>query len=317
MSTEFQQDRRLFCDYKELIRLQGKAKGFTLLPHLKSGSVLAGRHGSRFRGRGLNFEELRHYNKGDDIRNLDWNVTLRTGKPHVRVYSEEKDYNVILCVDQSAGMFFSSVDTMKSVIAAELATLCSWRVLEDNDRVGFLVFDNQDVHWFKPKRSRKDLLGYLSRLTQVNQSLSSNVERASKPPFSDMVKKLIQMKMKNSVIVIFSDWYGASEDDLTKLKHLQIHNDVLGVLISDPLEQSLPANFSSNYGSLTVSDGQYQLSIDGAAQVAKADKGISESYEQRIESLTHLMAIKHLPLVQIGTDGSHLSQFKKAMGGLV
>lgn len=99
-------DPRLYCDYARLVRLQAQAESFSLLPHLKAGSVLSGRHNSLFRGRGLNFEELRHYQLGDDIRNLDWKVTMRTGKPHVRSYTEEKDRNVIVCVDQRSTMFF-------------------------------------------------------------------------------------------------------------------------------------------------------------------------------------------------------------------
>lgn len=89
-------DPRLYCDYSRLVRIQAQAESFSLLPHLKAGSVLSGRHNSLFRGRGLNFEELRHYQLGDDIRNLDWKVTMRTGKPHVRSYTEEKDRNVMI-----------------------------------------------------------------------------------------------------------------------------------------------------------------------------------------------------------------------------
>ncbi|WP_375749790.1 DUF58 domain-containing protein [Vibrio sp. HN007] len=312
MSSDLLNDSRLYCDYRELIRLKGQASSFTLLPQFKSGSVLSGRHGSRFRGRGLNFEELRHYNTGDDIRNLDWNVTLRTGKPHIRVYSEEKDYNVILCVDQNSGMFFSSVNTMKSVIAVELATLCAWRILEDNDRIGLLITEGEGVKWCKPVRSQKDFLNYLSVLCEVNNKLSALSVDSNQNTFSGMVDRLVQLKMKNSVVVIFSDWYGAKEKDLTKLKHLQIHNDVLGVLISDPYEKSI----SKNYGAFTVTDGQYQLSLDSHLQLSKANQSISEKYRQRVADLTHMMAIKNLPLVQVSTDGQHISQFKKAMGGL-
>ncbi|MFM5554295.1 DUF58 domain-containing protein [Aeromonas veronii] len=112
---------------------------FSLLPRLNSGNLLCGRHPSRFRGRGLNFEELRHYQQGDDIRTLDWKVTLRTGRPHVRSYSEEKDRHVILCVDQRSCMFFSSVEVMKSVVAAEVAALLGWQVLKESDRVGLAI----------------------------------------------------------------------------------------------------------------------------------------------------------------------------------
>lgn len=136
-------DPRLYCDYSRLVRIQAQAESFSLLPHLKAGSVLSGRHNSLFRGRGLNFEELRHYQLGDDIRNLDWKVTMRTGKPHVRSYTEEKDRNVMICVDQRSSMFFASQNTMKSVVAAEVAALCGWRVLKDGDRVGFVLASHQ------------------------------------------------------------------------------------------------------------------------------------------------------------------------------
>ena len=103
-------DPRLYCEYARLVRLQAQVKSFSLLPHLNSGSVLSGRHNSLFRGRGLNFEELRHYQLGDDIRNLDWKVTMRTGKPHVRSYTEEKDRNMIICVDHITSLNYNHID---------------------------------------------------------------------------------------------------------------------------------------------------------------------------------------------------------------
>ena len=104
-----------------LVRLKHKAQGFTFLPRQPMHSLLAGKHASRLRGRGLNFEEIRNYFPGDDIRAMDWKATQRTGKPHVRVYTEERDRPAFVVVDQRAGMFFGSQRSMKSVTAAELA----------------------------------------------------------------------------------------------------------------------------------------------------------------------------------------------------
>jgi uncharacterized protein (DUF58 family) len=92
----------------QLRALEFRARGFSFLPRQPARSVLTGRHSSRLRGRGLNFEELRHYQPGDDIRSLDWKVTRRTGKPHVRVYTEERERSVLLLVDQRVSMFFGS-----------------------------------------------------------------------------------------------------------------------------------------------------------------------------------------------------------------
>ena len=116
-----------------------------MLPRQPIHSILAGRHASRLRGRGLNFEELRSYLPGDDIRNMDWKVTARMRKPHVRVFTEERDRPTLLVVDQRLSMFFGSARAMKSVAAAEATALAAWRVLEAGDRVGAIVFDDHDL----------------------------------------------------------------------------------------------------------------------------------------------------------------------------
>ncbi len=303
------QDARLYCSNEQLIRLKGQASTFSLLPNNQTGSVLSGRHGSMFRGRGLNFEELKHYQVGDDIRNLDWKVTMRTGKPHVRAYSEEKDHNVVICVDQSVSMFFSSVDTMKSVVAAELSALVAWRANKDNDRVSFILFNDNDVQWLKPTRSQKVLLNYLKVLSDLNNQLS--VKQSASPTFSTMVQRLTQVKMRNSVIVIISDFAGCSEQDVTNLKYLQRNNDVLSVLVSDQMEQNLSGQNSPN---MVLSDGQLQLSVDAADEALAAK--MSEHHALKVDQLQKLMTVKRLPLAQVTTDGTHIKQFKRALGGV-
>ena len=110
----------IYADLAELVRLKFGTRGFSFLPRQPVHSILAGRHASRLRGRGLNFEEIRRYLPGDDIRQMDWRVTARTRKPHVRVYSEERDRPVLLVIDQRQSMFFGSRRAMKSVVAAEV-----------------------------------------------------------------------------------------------------------------------------------------------------------------------------------------------------
>jgi len=126
----------VYVQLDELAKLQHKASGFSFLPKQPIHSVLSGRHASKLRGRGLNFEELRNYLPGDDTRHIDWKVTARTRTPYVRVYTEEKDRTVWLLVDQRVCMFFGSTKRMKSVVAAEVAALSAWRVLSVGDRTG-------------------------------------------------------------------------------------------------------------------------------------------------------------------------------------
>jgi len=129
----------VYTNLDDLIRIQFKARNFSFLPQQPVSSILSGRYASRLRGRGLNFEEIRRYLPGDDIRTMDWKVTARTRIPHVRVYTEEKDRAVVLIVDQRVNMFFGTRDKVKSVTAAELAALGAWRAVDVGDRVGAVV----------------------------------------------------------------------------------------------------------------------------------------------------------------------------------
>ncbi len=117
----------VYVTLDDLIRLQYRARGFSFLPRQPIHSLLTGKHASRMRGRGLNFEEIRGYLPGDDVRTIDWKVTARTRKPHVRVFTEERDRSAILVVDQRLSMFFGSKVSMKSVTAAVAAALGAWR----------------------------------------------------------------------------------------------------------------------------------------------------------------------------------------------
>ncbi|RSD30071.1 DUF58 domain-containing protein [Vibrio pectenicida] len=306
-------DPRLYCEYARLVRLQAQVKSFSLLPHLNSGSVLSGRHNSLFRGRGLNFEELRHYQLGDDIRNLDWKVTMRTGKPHVRSYTEEKDRNVIICVDQRSGMFFASTQVMKSVVAAEVAAMCGWRVLKDADRVGFVIASDTLLYQSKAQRSQHDLLAQLKRLSQANQSLNVNSRNSDNVSFGQWIELIKRMKLKQSTYIIISDWRDCEEHHLDHLKQLQQHNDVLAVTISDPLEQSLPKDLAKiNW---VIGDGYHQLNLDSQAKVAMARASLEKKTETQRKSLVELMAMKRLPHIELDTSGEHIAQFQKLVGG--
>ena len=118
-------DSRIHVTLEHLRSFEGKSRGLSFLPDQPSASVLNGRHASRLRGRGLNFEEMRNYLPGDDIRSIDWKATARTGKPHVRVFTEERDRPALLVVDQRMSMFFGSRLNLKSVTAAEAAAVAA------------------------------------------------------------------------------------------------------------------------------------------------------------------------------------------------
>src|ERR1044072_9251684 len=126
----------VYVDLDELIALEQKGHKVSFLPRQPVHSLLSGRYASRMRGRGLNFEEIRDYRSGDDVRSIDWKVTARLAKAHIRVFNKKRDRQTLLGVDQRLPMFFGSQRSMKSVTAAEAAAISAWRVLGAGDRVG-------------------------------------------------------------------------------------------------------------------------------------------------------------------------------------
>src|SRR4029079_11338777 len=128
-------DAGVYVDLEQLIALEQKGRKVSLLPRPAVHSLLSGRYASRMRGRGLNFEEIRDYRSGDDVRSIDWKVTARLQSPHVRVFNEERDRQTLRVVDERLSMFFGSRRSMKSVVAAEAASISAWRVLGAGDRV--------------------------------------------------------------------------------------------------------------------------------------------------------------------------------------
>ena len=164
-----------------LVGLKGEARGFSFLPRQPITSLLAGRHSSRLRGRGLDFEELRHYQPGDDIRTMDWRATARLRAPHVRVYTEERERPVLLVVDQRMPMFFGSRRAMKSVVAAEIAALGAWRALSSGDRVGGIVFNDHEITDLVPHRSQARLLRLLHEVVRFNRMLADQAGEEPRP----------------------------------------------------------------------------------------------------------------------------------------
>jgi uncharacterized protein (DUF58 family) len=154
-------DAGVYVDLEHLIALEQKGRKVSLLPRQPVHSLLSGRYASRMRGRGLNFEEIRDYRTGDDVRSIDWKVTARLQSPHVRVFNEERDRQGLLVVDQRLSMFFGSRRAMKSVTAAEIAATLAWRILNVGDRVGGIVFNDRDIEEVRPQRSRRIVLQFL------------------------------------------------------------------------------------------------------------------------------------------------------------
>lgn len=199
----------VYAALDDLIRLRHLASGFSFLPRQPVPNLLSGRHASKLRGRGLNFEEIRHYLPGDDIRQIDWKVTARTRKPHSRIYTEERERPVLMVVDQRMSMFFGSRRQFKSVTAAEAAALVAWRTIAVKDRVGLILFDDQESVTIRPQRSQGGVMQILRAILDKNQALRADSTTSSQPTMLNRALEQGQrLAVHDYLVVLISDGNG-------------------------------------------------------------------------------------------------------------
>lgn len=226
---------RITIDLDHLLLLKAEARGFSFLPRQPVGSLLAGRHQSRLRGRGLAFEELRHYHAGDDIRTIDWRATARLRSPHVRVFAEERERPVLLVIDQRSPMFFGSRRAMKSVTAAELAALAAWRVLDVGDRVGGVVFNEAEMVTVRPNRGPTQALRLFHEIERFNQRLAAGDPPEGPVTLNAALEAAVQQAKHDHLVVVVTDLDEADATTGELITRLGAHNDVLVAAVYDPM----------------------------------------------------------------------------------
>lgn len=301
-------DTGVYVELNELVALQYKARGVSFLPRQPVHSILSGRHASRMRGRGLDFEEIRGYLPGDDPRTIDWKVTARTRKPHVRVYTEERDRPAIVVVDQRLEMFFGSKRAMKSVVAAQVAALASWRVLSMGDRVGGVLFNDSDLVEIRPHRSRRNVLHILHTLVEMNHSLQAGSDAGSNPSMLNRVlESLLRLVKHDGLIIIISDFDGIDGETRPLITRLSGHNDLIVVPVFDPLSRELP-----DRGRLVVSDGTLQVEVDTAKGSIR--KTLLETCERRMKTLLEWWEELAIPVAPLLTDRDPVDQIRELLG---
>jgi uncharacterized protein (DUF58 family) len=302
------QETGVYATLHDLIAQQHYAQGFSFLPRQPVHSLLAGRHASRLRGRGLDFEEIRRYQFGDDIRQIDWKVTARTRKTHSRVYTEERERTTLLLVDQRITMFFGSVKTTKSVTAAEAAALAAWRVLSQKDRVGALVFNDSQIDELPPQRSHAAVMRILQSIIQQNHALSLAANVRSNPDiFNEVLRRCARLAKHDCLVCIISDGTGNNDETRRLLTRIARHNDVLFAFVHDPLEMELPSA-----GPLVFGDGTRQLEVD------TSNRGFRERFrdtfsEQRATGRRFLLH-RETPVLPLSTSESVSDQIRRQLG---
>ncbi len=265
-----------------------------LLPQHPVYSLLAGRHASKLRGRGLDFEEVRVYVPGDDVRNIDWRVTARTGITHSKVFNEEKERPAFIIADQTAMLFFGSRMFVKAVTAAQVAALSAFYILKRGDRVGGIIF-NEDGHRFiAPKRSKSHVQFLLQSLADMNQLLPQRKQLKPNTPYlNDILRRARSTVTHDYVVTVISDFSLIDDETRHHLRSLSFHNDVLLIHITDPLDARLPD------GKLVLGDGRYQLMWQNGR--GQQGERYAASYNDMISRFTEEFRNYRMPFVTMDT----------------
>lgn len=289
-------DGKVYCSLKQLMSLRWTAQSLKLPKTKRISRPQSGSHHSKFRGRGMEFSEVRVYQPGDDVRSIDWRVTARRQTPHTKLFHEERERPLLILCDQSQSQFFGSQHSFKSVRAAEAASLFAWTALQHNDKVGGIVFSNHGHHEIKPARNRKNVMRLLSLISDFNNALSINMPKPDKQfTLDDALSESIRLTKPGTLIAVISDFSNVSAQSEKYLSKLSQHNELLLIHTFDPLEYTLP-----NKGVYPVSDGHETLVVDTQKDA------LQQSFKQHIDKkqayLKHLAVRFRAPLIELSTE---------------
>ena len=302
------QSTSIYVTLGRLLSLQHRAKGFSFLPKQPVHSLLTGRHSSRLRGRGLTFEELRPYYEGDDVRAIDWPSTARVGVPQLRVYTEERDRQVILLVDQRLGMFFGSRRAMKSVVAAEAAALAAWRVTSLGDRVGGIVFSENGLDEILPRARRAAIGPLFNSIVRQNTALRADDPRPLDPGLLNAaISRALRLLPHDGLLTLITDAAGANAETVRLVTQVTAHNDVLTIFVSDPLEESLP-----DIGRVVAGDAETQIEVDSSAKHLRDE--FASGFRQRQEAIEKFSRRRDIPVLPLSTARDTVEQFHELLG---
>ena len=277
---------------------------------LNSASIRAqfnGQYLSTFKGRGMEFDESRPYQPGDDIRAMDWRVTARTGKAHSKVFREERERPVLLWVDYRQPMFFGTQQHFKSVLASKVAALLAWSTANHGDRLGGLIFSETEHVELRPSRGKSASLHFIKQLAQHSAWNNANIESAHTKSAADALGRLQRVNKPGSLIFLISDFRNMDDLGWSKLSQLNRHSDVVLISIHDPLEQQLPP--AGNY---KISDGNKELNLN------TYNKKQRQQYQQRFLSqqskLKNTARKMGMHFLSISTADDILSTLQKQLG---
>ena len=255
--------------------------------------VFSGEYHSVFKGRGMEFSEVREYNFGDDIRNIDWNVTARFGHPYIKIFEEERELTVILLVDLSGSLAFGTIDKTKQQIAAELSAILSFSALKNNDKVGLILFTDKIERFIPPRKGRKHVLRIIRELLSFKPEGKGTNIKAALEYMNHAIKK-------KSIIFLISDFMDEGYEKILRIvgkKH-----DLIGIVINDQREKSIPKMGLVKFTDAETGNERW---IDTSSK--KVQNWIKQYYAKLIAERKSLFLSSRLDSIEIKTGENYIT----------
>lgn len=267
-----------------------------------SNEIFAGKYHTAFKGRGMSFSEVREYRIGDDVRDIDWNVTARSRKPHIKVYEEERELTMMLLVDVSGSGNFGTVQSMKRDTLTEVAAVLAFSAAQNNDKIGCIFFSDHVEKFIPPKKGRSHILMIIRQLLQFEPESSGTA-------ISEAVKFFTNVNKKHCTAFILSDFINPKKDmplldDALKIAALR--HDMVAIRITDPREKEMP-----NVGIIEMKDAESGRIVWADTASAQVRQFYSDRWNAREGEFNQLLTHNRMDLAEISTDGDYVKELIK------
>ncbi|HRG50830.1 MAG: DUF58 domain-containing protein [Cellvibrionales bacterium] len=280
------------------------AAAYIPLESRSNSSQLSGTQRSTLRGRGIDFDEVRLYQAGDDVRSVDWRVTARTGKMHTKIFHEEKERPVLLVIDLRSGMYFGSRRCFKSVLAANAAALLAWAAVASGDRIGALLISDNGVMDIKPQRSRHTLLQLFRQIIALDEQHASNTPSSVSTPWQQAMQQLRVLVRPGTCVIMLSDFHDWNTQCQQALHPVVRHSQCFAIHIHDILEKQLPA-----IGLVNLRSGNQTIALD--TQDTQRLAHYQQQRQHHYQTVAAAMRTLKIPLLALQTDAGIFSSLRQ------
>ena len=267
-----------------------------------SNEIFAGKYHTAFKGRGMSFAEVREYRIGDDVRDIDWNVTARSRKPHIKVYEEERELTMMLMVDVSGSRLFGTTDSLKKSIITELAAVLAFSASQTGDKVGCIFFSDKVEKFIPPKKGRSHIL-------MIIRELVGFVPESNGTAISEAVRYLTGVNKKRCTAFLLSDFLNSKRDDEALSDALKIatsRHDIIALKVSDPREKEMP-----DVGIVELQDAETarKVWVDTASRAVRDH--YAKAWAEREERTRELLLHNRIDIADISTDSDYVTELIK------